>query len=58
MKFSKENLRIFGLNKTETRILDALLEGGNITVSDLGRKARVNRTTVYPALLRLQKGVL
>lgn len=55
MELTKENFRLFGLTFAELRVLNGLMSGKTMNISELSRISRVNRTTILPVLLRLKK---
>ncbi len=50
-----EYLEEIGLSDKEAQVYLALLEVENATISDIAKKTKVNRTTVYPVLQSLEK---
>ncbi len=59
MSIAINTLKEFGLTDNEAKVYLAALELGSTTVQDLGRKAKVKRTTVYTTLEGLkQKGLI
>ena len=56
---SIETIKQLGISENEARVYVAALELGQATVQDLGKKARVKRTTVYTTIEGLkEKGLL
>ncbi len=49
----EKELQAIGLSESETKVYVALLELGGATVSEIAKRARVNRTSVYDILTRL-----
>ena len=59
MSIAINTLKEFGLTSNESKTYLAALELGQTTVQELGKKAKIKRTTVYTTLEGLkQKGEL
>ncbi len=59
MSIATNTLKEFGLTSNESRVYLAALELGQTTVQELGKKAKVKRTTVYTTIDGLkQKGLI
>ncbi len=55
MKLTQENFRLFGLTSAELGVLNCLISGETMNISELSRTSKINRTTILPVLLRLKK---